>query len=301
MKKRLIEWDLPLSEISEESAREKNIRHGHPSTLHIWWARRPLASSRATAFAALIDDPGEENPEQREYLKDLIRRIAPWEAVKDGNSADIDEARKLIEKQYGRSPRVLDPFAGGGSIPLEALRLGCETYASDYNPVAVFIEKATLEWPLKFGIEVELPSEMLQDAFETRQLFLSEERAKSKVNLLAYVVEKWSKIIMERVKTDIGRFYPLDTGGKIPVGYLWARTIQCQNPSCNGEIPLMGSYWLSQSEDRLLALRPVPNHKNKTVDFEIIVGSNGSIGTPSDPGQGTMSRSDALCSICGQV
>ena len=127
------------------------------SHLHIWWARRPLASSQATAFAALIDDPGPDHPEERDYLLDLIKRITPWEAVKDGNSADIEEARQLILKQYGRPPRVLDPFAGGGSIPLEALRLGCETYASDYNPVAVFIEKATLEWPQKFGVEVELP------------------------------------------------------------------------------------------------------------------------------------------------
>jgi putative DNA methylase len=89
----------------------------------------------------------------------LVKRITPWEAVKDGNSGDTERARQLILEQYGRPPRVLDPFAGGGSIPLEALRLGCETYANDYNPVAVFIEKATLEWPQKFGIEVELPEE----------------------------------------------------------------------------------------------------------------------------------------------
>ena len=154
-KKRLIEYDLPLAEISEASAREKNIRHGHPSTLHIWWARRPLAASRATAFAALIDDPGEENSEQREYLQELIKRMVPWEAVKNGNDESIREAQRLIQEQYGYAPKVLDPFAGGGSIPLEALRLGSETYASDYNPVAVFIEMATLEWPQKFGIKVD--------------------------------------------------------------------------------------------------------------------------------------------------
>ena len=122
MKKRLIEYNLPLADISEASAREKNVRHGHPSTLHIWWARRPLASSRATAFAALIDDPGPDHPEEREGLLELVKRITPWEAVKDGNSEDIERARELILKQYGRPPRVLDPFASGGSIPLEALR-----------------------------------------------------------------------------------------------------------------------------------------------------------------------------------
>jgi putative DNA methylase len=156
MKKRLIEYDLPLADISDASAHEKNVHIGLPAQFHIWWARRPLASSRATAFAALIDDPGEENPDQRDYLLDLVKRITPWTAVKDGNSADIEEARRLIAEQYGRPPRVLDPFSGGGSIPLEALRLGCETHANDYNPVAVFIEKATLEWPQKFGFEIEL-------------------------------------------------------------------------------------------------------------------------------------------------
>ena len=133
----------------------KNIRHGHPSTLHIWWARRPLASSRATAFAALIDDPGPDHPQEREAIRELIKEITPWEAVKNGNSEAIQKAQERIRQQYmaqcGRPPRVLDPFAGGGSIPLEALRLGCETYANDYNPVAVLILKATLEYPPKFG------------------------------------------------------------------------------------------------------------------------------------------------------
>jgi putative DNA methylase len=192
MQKRLIEYDLPLAEISEESAREKNIRHGHPSTLHIWWARRPLAASRATAFAALIDDPGPDESEKRKYLLDLIKRLAPWEAVKDGNSEAIEEARRLIREQYGEAPKVLDPFAGGGSIPLEALRLGCETYASDYNPVAVFIEKATLEWPQKFGVMIS--KRELEDALgltpnqpagrPSQQTFLDNDE---QVNLLAYM------------------------------------------------------------------------------------------------------------------
>jgi adenine-specific DNA methylase len=209
MQKRLIEHDLPLADISEASAREKNIRHGHPSTLHIWWARRPLAASRATAFAALIDDPGPEHPERREELLELIKKITPWEAVKDGNSKDVERARELVLEQYGRPPRVLDPFAGGGSIPLEALRLGCETYASDYNPVAVFIEKATLEWPQKFGIEVQLPREMVEaDGDQDRQLALEEDSGTVKVNLLAYVVEKWANVILEEARAEVGQFYP---------------------------------------------------------------------------------------------
>jgi putative DNA methylase len=136
---RLIEADFPLRKVSEESVREKNIRHGHISTLHIWWARRPLAASRTTALAALLPD----DPRRREELLALVRDIAPWEAVSNGNAPQIEKARQLIREAFGgRAPRVLDCFAGGGSIPLEALRLGCETYALDYNPVAVLILKA---------------------------------------------------------------------------------------------------------------------------------------------------------------
>ena len=121
--RKLIEHLIPLAEISEALAREKAIRHGHPSTLHIWWARRPLAASRATAFAALIDDPGEGHPEEREHLQELIKQMVPWERLKNGHNAAIEEARRRIQKQYGCSPQVLDPFAGGGSISLENLRL----------------------------------------------------------------------------------------------------------------------------------------------------------------------------------
>ena len=144
---RLIEVDFPLREVSEHSVREKNIRHGHISTLHIWWARRPLAASRATALAALLPD----DPRHRDELLGLVKSLAPWKAVQGENPA-LEKARRLIlEAHGGRPPRVLDPFAGGGAIPLEALRLGCETYAVDYNPVAVLLNKAVLEYPQKFG------------------------------------------------------------------------------------------------------------------------------------------------------
>ncbi|MBN1316515.1 MAG: DUF1156 domain-containing protein [Anaerolineales bacterium] len=300
MKKRLIEYDLPLAEISEASAREKNIRHGHPSTLHIWWARRPLAASRATAFAALIDDPGPENPKEREELMELIKRISPWEAVKDGNSEDIEKARELIEKQYGRPPRVLDPFAGGGSIPLEALRLGCDTYASDYNPVAVFIEKATLEWPQKFGIEVELPRVMVEKHTNAQQLSFGEDGKTVKVNLLAYLVEKWANIIFEEARAEISQFYPPDPDGWIPVGYLWARVANCQNPTCQAEIPLIKQFWLSKKPYRRIAYRPVIDKDAKSIEFELLDetmlgGSN------FNPGEGTIAGGDTRCPICGQV
>jgi len=346
--RRLIEYHIPLAEISEASAREKSIRHGHPSTLHIWWARRPLASSRATAFAALIDDPGPEHPQEREALEELLKQITPWEAVKDGNSVAIEQARALIVQQYGRPPRVLDPFAGGGSIPLEALRLGCETYATDYNPVAVFIEKATLEWPQKFGIEVlatELSAESSTDLHRWTQMGEDKEgeeeapaagqaalessadlhrwtqrgedeegeekdapaarqttflESRETVNLLAYLVEKWATVILEEVRAEIGRFYPPDPDGWIPVGYLWARTIPCQNPTCGAEIPLVKQFWLAKRPGKQIAYRPVVNSEQQ-VEFELLEDAAAIKAAGFDPDAGTVSRGDARCPVCGQV
>jgi adenine-specific DNA methylase len=285
MKKRFIEWDLPLAEISAESAREKNIRHGHISTLHIWWARRPLASSRATNFAALIDLP--EDNEKRKEITELIKKITPWEAVKNGNDANIKKAQQMLKEQWGdQPPRVLDPFAGGGSIPLEALRLGCETYASDYNPVAVFIEKATLEWPQKFGVMIPHPEKKPGIDGDVE-----------KVNFLSYMVEKWANIILEQAKEEIGQFYPNEPDGSIPVGYIWARTIPCQNPSCGAEIPLVRQFWLAKKEKKKVAFRPVVDKDKKYIEFEIVEGDMGNF----DPGERTVSRADARCLVCGQI
>ena len=134
--KRFIEVSFPVKGISEISAKEKNIRHGHISTLHIWWARRPLASSRATSYAALI--PATDDMEACDKTRQFIIELSKWE--NSLNHGVIEKAKNDILEANGRKPlRVLDPFAGGGSIPLEALRLGCETHAIEYNPVAVLI------------------------------------------------------------------------------------------------------------------------------------------------------------------
>jgi len=144
--KRHIEDSFPVKEVSEIAAKEKNIRHGHISTLHIWWARRPLASSRATAYAALI--PAPNSVDEWEKTRQFIIELAKWENAL--NPHIIQKAREAILKANGgKPPKVLDPFSGGGSIPLESLRLGCETYAVDYNPVAILILKCTLEYPQK--------------------------------------------------------------------------------------------------------------------------------------------------------
>ncbi|MGQ9600345.1 MAG: DUF1156 domain-containing protein, partial [Anaerolineae bacterium] len=150
--RRFIEESFPVREVSAISAKEKNIRHGHISTLHIWWARRPLAASRATAYAALVG--AVDDPLAWQRRRDFIVELSKWE--NSLNPHLLERARRdILEANGGQPPRVLDPFAGGGAIPLEALRLGCETYASDYNPVAVLILKATLEYPQKYGTRMD--------------------------------------------------------------------------------------------------------------------------------------------------
>src|SRR5258706_6690253 len=159
IRKKLIEVALPLDAINKASAREKSIRHGHPSTLHLWWARRPLAACRAVLFASLVDDPSEHPEEfpteedqqrERERIFRLIEEMVKWE---NSNNEDVlRQARAEIHKSTGGNPPpALDPFAGGGSIPLEAQRLGLEAHASDLNPVPVMINKALIEIPPKFA------------------------------------------------------------------------------------------------------------------------------------------------------
>jgi len=158
-KKKLIEVALPLEAINRESAREKSIRHGHPSTLHIWWSRKPLATARAVLFASLVDDPSahpdkfpteEAQEKERDRLFRIIEDLVKWE--NSNNEEVLNRARQEILKSTdGNPPPVYDPFAGGGSIPLEAQRLGLKAYASDLNPVAVLINKAMIEIPPKFA------------------------------------------------------------------------------------------------------------------------------------------------------
>ncbi|BCP66160.1 DUF1156 domain-containing protein [Thermus thermophilus] len=289
---RLIEVDFPLREVSEHSVREKNIRHGHISTLHIWWARRPLAASRATALAALLPD----DPRHREELLGLVKSLAPWKAVQGENPA-LEKARRLIlEAHGGRPPRVLDPFAGGGAIPLEALRLGCETYAVDYNPVAVLLNKAVLEYPQKFGRPgsvsfIPLPPGWGKE--EGQQAILS--TSQEEKSPLVEAVRAWGEWVLEEARRELERFYPKDEDGSIPVGYIWARTLPCQNPACGTEIPLMRQTWLAKKANRRVALKMIPNPEAKRVDFAIVEG--GAI--DFDPEEGTVSRANVRCPLCG--
>jgi len=328
MEKKFIEWDLPLKEISNIAAKESYIRKGHPTSFHKWWARRPLAPSRATNFASLIDLPN--NPDEREKINELIRKIIPWEAIKEGNNESIERAREIVLNQYEEPPRVLDPFAGGGSIPLEAIRFGCETYAFDYNPVAVLIEKGIIEWPQKYGVEREIS---IKQAFERelKEAGYSNSQIKNikkgthkslreeetiKVNFLAHLVEKYSYKILKETIEDIREFYPEETytdfvGARelehekdwIPVGYIWCRTIPCQNPNCEADIPLIKQFWLSNKKNKKIAYRPIVDKEKEEIRFEILEGKNlkEKMKNGFDPKESTISRGNAECLICEQV
>ncbi len=197
------------------------------------------------------------------------------------NQSVTEEARRLIrEANGGASPRVLDCFGGGGAIPLEALRLGCETEVAEYNPVAVLVLKAALEYPQKFGRQRTESGGRLSPTY---------------ANPLLDDLKKWSSWLLDETRKEIGDFYPCDPDSSVPVGYIWARTIRCRNPSCGAEIPLMRQFWLSKKEGNKIALKLIAHKKTKTIEFEIVRGKH----TESfDPSVGTTTRATALCPIC---
>src|SRR5579871_3801741 len=311
--KRLIEVDLPIKRISAHARREKSTRHGHISTLHIWWARRPLAACRAVICAALWPDPADPlcpeafrevartqmlqwaaaygrllSPESfrrfnglqkepnrlsdplelRYALLDFIADFANWD-----NSASKEfqvtsrtltqAAHEALGGESGTKPLVVDPFAGGGAIPLEALRVGADAFASDLNPVAVLLNRVVLEYIPKYGKQ------------------LTDE------------VRRWGQWINDQAERELTQFYPKDPDGSSPIAYLWARTIRCEGPGCGAEIPLLRSLWLVQKAKKSKALRIVPNMQDKTIDFEIIQNA-----TSQTVGEGTVRKGSATCPIC---
>ncbi len=287
-KKAFIETSFPVREISQESVKEKNIRQGHISTMHIWWARRPLATSRTTIYAALTPEPADDV--EREQKAQFLRLLAKWE-----NSAnihllqrarqDILEACSAKDGEPKSPPKVLDPFAGGGSIPLEALRLGCQTYASDLNPVAVLIEKAVLEFPQKYGCPQTDSSPSAQAT--------TAPHGSGPQNPLLDDVKRWGQWVLQEAKKELECFYPVGSNGERPVGFIWARTVRCQNPSCRAEIPLMRQTWLINKPNKKLALRLVL-HQGR-VDFELAEDA----AIDFDPEIGRVARAKVICPCCG--
>lgn len=302
-KRKLIEVALPLEAINRESAREKSIRHGHPSTLHLWWARRPLAAVRAVLFAQLVDDPASRPDEfptdelqrkERDRLHDLIERLVVWE--NSGDEKLLAEARsEILKSTHGDPPAILDPFAGGGAIPLEAERLGLEAHASDLNPVAVLINKALIEIPPKFrGHPPVYPG-----------LAGSEIRVWQGVEGLAADVRAYGTWMRDEAKKRIGQMYPQATlpgGSEATVtAWIWIRTVTCPNPACRIEMPLAGSWWLSRRKGKeayivpSVVSDPEANSLSR-VDFTI---GHDLTRVPPRVSEGTVGRTGAVCIACG--
>jgi putative DNA methylase len=298
MKKKLIEVSLPLEAINKESAREKSIRHGHPSTLHLWWSRKPLSTCRAVLFASLVDDPSahperfpteEAQETERERLFGIIEELVKWE--NSNNEAVLAKAREEIRRSCdGNPPPVLDPFCGGGSIPLEAQRLGLTAYASDLNPVAVLITKALIEIPPKFAgrppVHPDGKRMPLAGTWRGAQG-------------LAEDVRYYGNWMRDEAEKRIGHLYPKvklpkeHGGGEATViAWLWARTVTCPNPACGAEMPLTSKWALSTRKGKQAWVDPVVDPAAKTVRFEVRTGQG-------RPQEGTVNRRGARCLVCG--
>ena len=300
-RKKLIEVALPLDKINREAAREKSIRHGHPSTLHLWWSRKPLAACRAVLFASLVDDPSsrpnefpteEEQQRERERLFDLIKELVKWENV--DNEQILEEARvEILKATNGNPPPVLDPFCGGGSIPLEAQRLGLEAHGSDLNPVAVLITKAMIEIPPCFTGEPPV-NPAAQHALTRNQTWKG-------ATGLAEDVQYYGKWMRHEAEKRIGHLYPkiqlpkeYGSGEVTVIAWLWVRTVKCPNPACGAKMPLVSEFWLSKRKGNKVWVDPIVDSVNKRVRFEV-KREDGA------PPEGTVDRRGARCIVCGEV
>src|SRR4051794_13114525 len=255
-RKKLIEVSIPLEDINAESAREKSIRHGHPSTLHLWWARRPLAAARAVLFAQLVDDPSsnpdlseEQQKVERERLHGIIRRLVRWENI--NNETLLREAHEEILKSTGGNPpAILDPFAGGGTIPLEAQRLGLEAHASDLNPVAVLINKALIEIPPKFRGQAPvfpgLADSQMGDWTGTVGL---------SADVRAYGA--WMREQAEHRLAPLSPRAPWRAGnGPIVIAGIGARPVTSPTPACGIKMPLVRSWGREKKKGKVPSVAP---------------------------------------------
>ena len=272
-RRKLIEVAIPLEAINAASAREKSIRHGHPSTLHLWWARRPLAACRAVLFAQLVDDPSshpdkfptvEAVDEERRRLFKIIEDLVVWE--NSTNEGVLERARAEIRKSCGKDlPPVYDPFSGGGSIPLEAQRLGLPAYGSDLNPVAVMIGKAMIEIPPKFK-----DREPIHPGGKERNHYRNADG-------LAEDVKHYGEWMRERAFECIGHLYPqVDLpkehgGGKATViAWIWSRTVPSPDPAFGSvQVPIASSFLLSSKAGKEAWIEPIVDKAAKTISYRI--------------------------------
>jgi putative DNA methylase len=332
---RLIEDYLPIEEIGLESGREKSTRKGHISTLHLWWARRPLVASRAAVYAALVptctEDTTIQTPTEigaryaqaKQFITTLCTYPGQQSAVSEAQTHILqahaerlsNEIGQIVTQQdieAGEAPRpiVLDMFAGGGALPLEALRLGCQAISVDLNPVAFIIEMCTLVYPQKYS----KPNSSFRGCGpDTTWAGLAEE------------VQHWGTSILHKVEEDLGDLYPLihldnskradkrqsrelwdsrdtelrEENNVVPVVYLWTRTVTCKNPACGGTVPLARQTWLCKTSARYAALKPIPDKRNKCVRYEVVEATTAK-GLGFDPNDGSQ-RGNATCPFCGTV
>jgi adenine-specific DNA methylase len=361
---RLIEVALPIREVSAEAVRQKSPQRGHISTLHLWWARRPLAAARAVVFASLVPDPDDSRcppafreaverhlktrvPTELKYYRrgrnvhrdedpyrpytgfdDTLRNrllafVAKWspEAVsfESGKSGKAPQPNQLLDDRSlvkwetadpenpqgrevlriarelvhaangGRAPQVLDPFSGGGAIPLEAARLGAEALANDYNPVAYLILRGTCEFPQRYGRPGR--RKVTVEEFGKRT-----EREIEVPNVLAHDVEYWARRVLDQARDRIGHLYPPGKDGRPVVGYLWARTAPCANPSCRGEMPLLKNLLVCNKDEKKVAIAMDVDRKRKEIHFDIARGKE------IRRTEGTMlKKGDVRCPFCEQV
>ena len=282
--KRLIEVDLPIKTVSEHARHEQNVKKGHLHSMHVWWATRPLTACRAVLLGTLVPDPVDpscpENFKRRAWellrplsakseanganlrrsLLNFIGEFSAWENSTDSSMVNI--ARELIKASHSDGiPLVADPFAGIGSIPFEALRIGADSFASDLNPVATLLLKTALEYVPTYG-----------------------ER-------LAKEVRRWGTRVKKRAMQELHEFYPTEPDGSIPLAYIWARTIRCEGPGCGAEVPLVGLLWLSQREK--VALRYHGDKKARKVVFEIFKPKS-----ERDIQKSIVNRFTATCPVC---
>jgi putative DNA methylase len=361
--KRLIEDYLPIEAISAEASREKSVRDGHISTLHLWWARRPLVACRAAVYGALVPAsrfvPNGGSDEKKKslgransarFVKDLCKypggpraieeaqrhiliahadrltqELAAWKADRTTKPGWVEEFKfpgatvTMEDVIAGRAPRprVLDMFAGGGAIPLEALRLGCEAYALDLNPVAHIIQLCTLVYPQKYG----KPDTSVRGMTGPKN-----EKGETTWGGLAEEVRYWANWVLNKVKAEVGDLYPpvpdpqsttkkkpavqtdwfkehdpgvVPAGYLIPVAYIWTRIVKCKNPTCRANVPLLRQTWLCKKKDRYVALKVVAPKDKKQVRFEV-VESKSEAGLGFDPEAGSKAG-NATCPFCGTV
>lgn len=419
--KKLIEVAMPIKEISAESVRDKSIRHGHISTLHLWWARRPLPVCRAVVFASLVPDPLDPNCSKafQDAVEFLLGKKTnpgdpyntyadiPWTSIYDpmednlrnrlqmfigkftqpmqdhllgkatkpaagkmltddslikwdskNNEKIINKARKLIwvahnsnsdmtatelladfDKHYkaikdaenelygltdrhietkqskqltenlhnaieaflNKMPKVFDPFAGGGAIPLEAARLGCRSYGNDINPVAHIIQKGSLEFPQKYGKPISYTTEEFIKLYGEEEFKnVANENKKYKggnvvgvniPNRLSFDVEYYAKKLLSETEKEIGHLYPSDENGNKPIAYYWAKVGTCSNPSCKAEVPLLKQFYICNTKSKQVYLKPIIDNKN--ISFEI---KNGKYDV-----DGWVNRGNLSCPICGNT